>query len=133
MTTITLNLPEPAMEQARQAAVALQRPVEEMLAEMLTAVLPTVHDAPVHLQTELMRMTWLDSAALWQIAHSSMAATDEVEMQQLAQLQAERPLKKAEQKRLEELRQEYGRVTLLKARAYALLSLRGGKPLLNQV
>jgi hypothetical protein len=35
-----------------------------------------------------------------------------------------------ESRTLAALREEYGRVTLKKARAYTLLSLRGGQPLL---
>jgi hypothetical protein len=54
-------------------------------------------------------------------------------MQQLIQLQGERSLTPTEQSQLEDLRREYGRTTLLKARAYALLSLRGGKPLLSDI
>jgi hypothetical protein len=34
MTTITLTLPERTMEQAQQAAAALQRPVEEILCDL---------------------------------------------------------------------------------------------------
>ena len=132
MTTITLNLPEPTMKQAHQAAALLQRPVEELLTEMLAAILPATHDAPAAMQVELTRMTWLDDKSLWQIAKSRMSSEDETDLQQLTTLQGKRPLKEIEQKQLDALRQEYGRVTLLKARAYALLSLRGGKPLLNQ-
>ena len=132
MTAITLNLPEPTMKQAYQAAALLRRPVEELLTEMLAAILPTAHDAPVPVQVELTRMTWLDDNALWQIAKSHMSSKDETSLRKLTMIQGERPLKKSEQKQLEALRQEYGRVTLLKARAYDLLSLRGGKPLLAQ-
>ncbi len=46
MTTITLTLPEWAMDQAQQAAAVLKRPVEEVLSDILVAVLPTLHDAP---------------------------------------------------------------------------------------
>ena len=131
MTTITLNLPEPTMKKAYQAAALLRRPVEDLLTEMLAAILPTAHDAPDTMQAELTRMTWLDDNALWQIAKNHMSSKDETGLRQLATVQGERPLKKSEQKRLNALRQEYGRVTLLKSRAYALLSLRGGTPLLN--
>jgi hypothetical protein len=61
MTTMTLTLPERIMEQAQQAAAALKRPVEEVLRDLLAAVLPTMHDVPDDMQAELMRMTWLDS------------------------------------------------------------------------
>ena len=133
MTTITLTLPERTMEQAQQAAAALQRPVEEVLRDMLEAVLPAIHDAPAELQAELLRMTWLDTPALWRMARGQMSAEAQAQLQQLTHLQGHRPLTSEEQGQLDVLRQEYGRITLLKARAYALLSLRGGEPLLRQV
>ena len=133
MTTITLTLSDQTMEQAQQAAAALQRPVEEILSELLAAALPTVHDAPADMQTTLTRMTWLDSQELWRIARGSMSAEAQERLQQLTQLQGQRALTSAEQEQLDALHQEYGRTTIMKARAYALLSLRGGAPLLSQV
>ncbi len=133
MTTITLTLSDQTMEQAQQAAAALKRPVEEILSELLAAALPTVHDAPADMQTELTRMTWLDSQELWRIARGFMSAEAQERLQQLTHLQGQRALTSAEQEQLDALRQAYGRTTLLKARAYALLSLRGGEPLLSRV
>lgn len=133
MTTITLTLPERTMEQAQQAAAVLQRPVEEVLGDLLAAVLPTMHDVPGDMQAELIRMTWLDSQELWRIAREQMSVAAQAQLQQLTHLQGRRLLTPDEQAQLDALRQEYGRMTLLKARAYALLSLRGGAPLLSQV
>ena len=121
------------MEQAQQAAAALQRPVEEVLRDLLAAVLPTMHDVPDDMQAELLRMTWLDSQELWRIAREQMSAAAQAQLQQLTHLQERRPLTPDEQAQLDALRQEYGRMTLLKAHAYAVLSLRGGAPLLSQV
>ena len=133
MTTITLTLPERTMKQAQQAAAALQRPLEDVLTDMLTAVLPTLEDAPADMQIELTHMTWLNNQALWDIARSSMPTAAQKQMRKLGQLPDQRPLTTAEQQKLDKLRREYGYVTLRKARAYALLSLRGGEPLLSQI
>ena len=133
MTTITLTLPEPTMKQAQEAAAALQRPIEEVLSDILSAVLPATHDAPADMQAELTRMTWLDSQELWRIARGQMSTEAQEQLQELIHLQAQRPLGPEEQTQLDVLRQEYGRMTLLKARAYALLSLRGGEPFLSRV
>jgi len=133
MTTITLTLPERIMEQAQQAAVVLQRPVEEVLRDLLVAVLPTMQDVSDDMQAELIRMTWLDSQELWRIAREQMSAIAQEQLQQLTHLQGRRPLTSDEQAQLDALHQDYGRVTLWKARAYALLSLRGGEPLLSQI
>jgi hypothetical protein len=133
MTTITLTLPEWAMDQVQQAAATLKRPVEEVLRDLLVAVLPPLHDAPADMQEELTCMTWLDSPNLWRIARGQLPAEAQEQMQQLSQLQGTRSLTPKEQTQLDMLRQEYGRMTLRKARAHALLSLRGGEPLLSRV
>lgn len=133
MTTITLNLPDQTIQQAQQAAIILQKLVEDVLRDFLAAVLPSLQDVPAPMQAELTAMTWFDNQALWQIAQSSLSTTMQDELRNLSITQDQRTLTLSEQQQLDMLRQEYGRVTLRKARAYALLSLRGGKPLLAQV
>ena len=128
--SITLHLPEVAMQRARQSASVLQRPVEKVLTAMLVATLPDVRDVPLDMRAELVRMTWLSDQKLWAIARSTMPAKQQKQFRHLTRLQTERPLTQEEQKTLEALRREYGRATLRKARAYALLSLRSGRPLL---
>jgi len=113
-------------------ANALQHPIEQVMADMLAAALPDVDDAPVMLQAELARMTWLSNQDLWAIARSAMSHQQQMQMRILVEFQSHRPLTPEEQTALESLREEYGRVTLRKARAYALLSLRGGHPLLSK-
>jgi hypothetical protein len=129
--SVTLNLPEPVMRRAKQAAAVLHRPVEEILAKMLAAMLPDVEEAPLSTQADLARMTWLSDNELWDIARSMMSDEQQGQLHALAELQTQRGLTPQEQETLEALRQEYGRITLYKARAYALLSLRGGRPLLS--
>jgi hypothetical protein len=133
MGTITIDLPEKTISEAQQAAKVLQRPLEEMLSDMLMAMLPKVADAPEDMQAELTAMTWLDSNALWEIARSEMPTKKQEMMLQLVEQQNERLLTPSEMSHLDELRQEYGRFTLRKARAYALLSLRGGTPILDKL
>jgi hypothetical protein len=98
---------------------------------MVAAMLPNVEDASLDMQADLARMTWLDDQELWTIAQSAMPDEDQEQLRNLAESQARRLLTRTEQETLEALRQEYGQVTLRKARAYALLSLRGGAPLLT--
>lgn len=133
MTAITLELPDPILVKARQAAQLLQRSVEDRLTDMLAAVLPSTAGVPVELQTELTQMTWLDNQQLWSIARSQMSERDQERMRQISQLDGERPLMPDEEQEQAYLRNEYGSVTLRKARAYSLLSIRGGKPLLDKV
>ena len=67
------------------------------------------------------------------MAREQIPAAAQAQLQQLTYLQGQRPLTPDEQAQLDALRQDYGRMTLLKGRAYALPSLRGGKPLLSQL
>jgi len=131
--SVTLRLPETVMRRARQTANVLQRPLEELLTGLVTAALPDVEDAPLEVQAELARMTWFSGQELWSIARSTMPVEQQEQLRSLADLQTIRALTPAEQEALDNLRREYGRVTLRKARAYALLSLRGGTPLLAGV
>jgi hypothetical protein len=133
MESITLHLSETTIKRARQAADVLQQPLEDVLTTMLDASLPDIEDAPADMQSELARMTWVSSQELWDIAHSYMGEEEQKQLFTLADLQSQRPLTRNEVERLEKLRREYGRVTLRKARAYALLSLRSGQPLLKEM
>ncbi len=129
---VTLSLSESVMQRARQAADALQHPIEEVLASVLAATLPDMEGVPLSMRADLARMTWLNDRELWRIAHTTMPDTNQQRLSELAELQAQRSLTPQESRTLAALREDYSRVTLKKARAYALLSLRGGQPLLAE-
>jgi hypothetical protein len=118
------------MRRAAETARAVKLPLEEVLTATLAATLPDLDDAPSEMRMELARMTWLSDQELWSIANSVMPLAQQEQLQALASTQAQRALDPEEMHALEQLRHEYARVTLRKARAFALLSLRGGSPLL---
>lgn len=128
MTQIILNLPEKTIAQAQKAAETLKRPLEELLADMLTAVLPSISDAPEAMQSKLLEMTWMENSALWDIAKQMLSEDEQTRLQQFS---SQENLSPEEETERHQLREKYGQITLLKARAYAILSLRGGKPLLQ--
>ena len=127
MTTIVLELPESLALRAGRVAQAMHRPVEEVITAMLDGVLPALDDVPPDMQNEILEMTWLDDTALLSIAETKMPDGDQ---QRLADLSARDVLATAEQDELDALRSSYGKATLRKARALALLSVRSGKRLL---
>jgi len=129
---VTLQLPDGLLQRARQAAATLQRPLEDVLTATLAAGLPDVQDAPADMRVELARMTWLNDTDLWIVARSVMLPKDQEQLRYLSELQSQRTLTEDEETRLQALRRVYGEVTLRKARAYALLSVRGGRPLLAE-
>lgn len=128
--SVTLDLPDAVMHRAQQAAHTLNVPLEDVLVDVLTAGLPEVVDAPPDMQAELARMTWLDDRSLWAASNGEMAREAQERLRQLSELQGRRGLNEEEEQALESLRKEYGRATLRRARAYALLSMRSGRPLL---
>lgn len=129
MATLTFEVSDSLLTRAREAAEALNRPLEDVLVGALAVGLPDVHDVPDSVRSELLQMTFFDEDSLWQIAKGEMTSAEQRELQALLDVQ-QRPLFPQEQVRLQELRESYGKGTLRKARAYALLSLRSGEPLL---
>ncbi|MBK1629350.1 hypothetical protein CKO31_01095 [Thiohalocapsa halophila] len=127
MTTITIHLPDALAERVGGAARAVHRPVEEVLTAMLDGVVPSLDGVPEDMRTELVEMTWWDDARLMETADATMPEEDQARM---VELSTTGPSSPAEQDELEALRTDYGRITLRKARATALLSIRGGKQVL---
>jgi len=131
--TITLDLPTSILNRAQKMAQTLHRPLEEVLMLTLSATLPDVEDAPPDMQAELIEMTWFSDEELWSIANSQMSDEEQAQLDKLSQNQTLGKITSVEEKNLLTLRQLYGQITLRKARAYALLSLRGGRPLLSSL
>ena len=129
MATLIFEVSDSLLTRAHEAAQALNRPLEDILVGALAVGLPDVHDVPDSVRSELLQMTFFDEESLWEIAKGEMASAEQRELQALLDVQ-QRPLFPREQVRLQELRVSYGKAMLWKARAYALLSLRSGQPLL---
>jgi len=127
MTTITLSLPDSLVQRAGGAARAMHRPLEEVITAMLEGVLPSLDDVPEDMQSEFVEMTWWEDARLLDVADATLP---NAQQQRMAQLSANAGAADSKAEELEWLRREYGRVTLRKARAWALLSMRSGKRLL---
>ena len=129
MATLTFEISDSLLKRAHEAAQALDRPVEDILVGALSVSLPDIHDVPASMRNELLEMTFFDEESLWQIAKGEMTTAEQSELRALLDVE-QRPLVPQEQVRLQELRESYGKAMLRKARAYALLSLRSGQPLL---
>ena len=127
MTTITINLPDALAERVGGVARAVHRPVEEVLTAMLDGVAPSLDDAPEDIRAELVEMTWWEDARLMEAADATMSEEDQA---RTVELSTSGPSSPAEQEELEALRTDDGRITLRKARARALLSIRSGERLL---
>ncbi len=132
MSTQNITLDMAVLEKANQMARILQRPLADIITQTLMNILPNVGDCPPGMQAELMQMTWSNDQALWQIAQSQMSEKEQARLQLLSTRQSSGTATPDEEQTLQILRKQYGQITLRKARAYALLSLRGGTPLLSE-
>jgi hypothetical protein len=128
--TITLTLPVGLMERAQLAAQVLNHPIEQVLTAVLSATLPDLSNAPADMQAELLQMSLLTEQELWSVAESRMRPEQQVGWQKLNESALVRLLSKDEQQQREALLNEYDRILIRKARAYALLSARSGRLLL---
>jgi tRNA(Arg) A34 adenosine deaminase TadA len=100
-----------------------------VLTAMLDGVVPSLDDVPGDMRTALVEMTWWDDARLMQAADAMMSEEDQARM---VELSTDGPSSPAAHQELEALRTAYGQITLRKARATALLSIRSGKRLLAE-
>lgn len=123
--TITDTLPTRVYRRVKHTAEATQSPVEKIIVEALDMALPSIDDAPPEMADELAAMTTLPDKALREIARSVMPVKQQARLRALSAAQHERALKPAEVRKLDALVHKYGRVTLRKAHAYALLHKRG--------
>ena len=72
MQTVTIRLPDAVLRRARDAASALDRPLEIALAKLVAASFQGVEDAPPEMQSELARMAWLRNHDLRAISRAAM-------------------------------------------------------------
>ena len=122
--SITVHVPPGVYERIRRAAEQRHRSVDELVSEAIAAAAPTL-DAPAGLmQTALAQMAYLNDAALWQAARSTVPATLRERSEQLHIRQQREPLTEAEQDEMERLEQLYRDTVLVRAQAAVLLRQR---------
>lgn len=125
MSTITIELPDTLYQNVERVAKTTGQSLEAILCRSVVQSLPPLDDLPPEEVEELAALSLLDDSVLWQTANSSLSDQEQAEMADLTSIQAEHPLSRAEGKRLKELLDTYGRVTVRKAHAYTLLARRG--------
>ena len=123
--TITLNLPETVYEQIQQAAETARRPVNDVLVEAIAAVAPVVNTASDHLRAALAHMAYLNDAALWQAARTTMSPEQRTRLATLHDKQQYTSLTPEEQAEEQALLRLYRETLLVRAQAAVLLKQRG--------
>ena len=114
--TITLELPEALVIQAKDVATRTQRRLEDVLLEWLDRAA-----AETPLES-------LSDSQILSLCELQMAADQQEELSRLLALNREKQLSPAEQQRLDELMQLYRRDLVRKAHALQIAVQRGLKP-----
>ena len=89
-----------------------------------------IADVRAEWKPELLAMNSMDDEELWTIIRSVMTNEELMRMSNLGYAHDERGLSEDETQELDDLRHKYGWTLLRQARAYAILSVRTGTPLL---
>jgi len=122
---ITLNVPRAAYEKIQRAAEKVQRSVDELLVEAIVAAAPAIGSPSEELSTALAQMAYLNDAALWQAARSTLAPEQRERLATLHEAQQRCPLSAEEQAEEQKLLKLYREVLLVRAQAAVLLKERG--------
>lgn len=135
MTTITLTLPDDAVQRYQRGAIIARKKLEEFLVERLVDVAPPLaDDLPPPLDKELKKLEELDDEALWGIARSRLSSKQQRLYDVLLQKNSQESITTDEKEKLQALGQEARRLTLKKAHAFMLLKWRGHKiPAIDQL
>jgi hypothetical protein len=128
MTTqrVTIELPEPVFRQLARIAEATQQPVEVLAAQSVVSNLPpSVENAPLEMQPELLKMQNLSIEELLAIAHGLVEPTQHEHHVELLEKNKEDSLTPEERQELTDLRLAADRLMLRKAYAWSVLRWRG--------
>jgi hypothetical protein len=128
MTTqrVTIELPEPVFRQLARIAEATQQPVEVLAAQSVVSNLPpSVENAPLEMQPELLKMQNLSIEELLAIAHGLVEPTQHEHHVELLEKNKEDSLTPEERQELTDFRLAADRLMLRKAYAWSVLRWRG--------
>jgi hypothetical protein len=128
MTTqqVTIELPEPIFRQLARIAQATQQSVEALAAQSIVSNLPpSVENAPLEIQSELLKIQNLSIEELLAIANALVEPTQHDRHVELLEKNKETSLAPEEQQELTNLRLAADFMMLRKAYAWSVLRWRG--------
>ena len=122
---VTVNLSELSYRRVQRAAERTQRSVEQLLGDAVTALIPESNDAPTNLKTALAQMAFLNDAALWQMARTTLSAEQQRRLAALHDKQQRTHLSPVEREEEQTLVRLYRETQFVRAQAIVLLQQRG--------
>lgn len=124
--TITVTLPDSVYERIKATAQVNSLTSEEVIKQSVILLLPAFEsDIPSNHRLSLTKLPLLNDIQLWKIANSVMNHTQQLRLEDLAELQKNKLLSEDEQSELEELMNEAQQIMLCKAEAKRILAQRG--------
>ncbi len=124
--TITVTLPDSVCDRIKMAAQAASLTSEEVVTQSLILMLPAFEsDIPSDFRLSLAKLPLLNDIQLWKTANSAMDSSQQIRLEELAELQKHRSLTESEQSELDSLMHEAQQIMLCKAEAYRILAQRG--------
>lgn len=123
--TVTIEIPGDLFENLKLKAEVLHRPVDEFVAQTLAVATLPAADLPPELAAELEAMLNFSDDALWAATKPSVSSTERARLEQLNSLAGERPLSETEKQEQSHLLRTWQRSIARRARAFAILRLRG--------
>lgn len=124
-TAITLELPPAAYEQLRRTASRQNRPVAEVVREIVLREIPDLPPLPADVEAELATFSHLSNDVLWLIARSNLTRQQQEALATLNDQAQRRPLIANEQSQQTELITAYDRTLIRRAQAALVLKQRG--------
>lgn len=123
--TVTLNLPEPLYLKLKERAEQKKHSLETELMEVVVTAVPVSDELPPVLAEALNALTLQNDRNLWKSARSKVSKKDQARFRALQSMRKEQGLTQVEVVELTNLRTEFDRVMLVRARAAVLLKERG--------
>jgi len=124
-TSVTIDLPNPLVQQLESIAREQHRSVSEMVRERLLQTWPSLPALPDDVEMELALFTGLSDDVLWLLARSTLPVSEREELANLNDLAQQRTLTTLEQARQQVLLDSYDRAMVRRAQAALLLRQRG--------
>lgn len=121
----TLNLPNNLFERIRRLAQKFQKTEQDILLDALTTALPPLAGVAPQLADELAELTFLNDAALWRFARSTLPKEGYNQMDELLAGKGQGKITATEQQTLDELVQQSQHLVLKRGQAAVLLQQRG--------
>lgn len=122
---VTVELPQAAFEQLRSAARLQNRPLAEVVKDIVLRELPEQPALPADVELELATFAQLSDDVLWMIARSTLTPQQQRKLASLNDKAQRRPLTQAEQTQQQQLIDAYDRAMVRRAQAAYVLKQRG--------